>query len=495
MAPELAELLADCYADPGLFHEAVLGRPAFHPPQERFARSVADNKVTVVPTAHAIGKTWSAATLAPWWLFTRPDSLVVTTSPSNNQLVGAMWGSIKAARAGARFRLAGEITSGRATPQVWSLGPKWYAIGFSAGKPESFQGQRPEPGGELLVIVDEASGVEQPIWDAIESLGAARLVAFGNPIRATGHFRTLAKLAEAGTPGYALHRLTAFDSPHAHLTDDEVKALGLPSGLATRSWIERVRATYGEGSLYWRARVLALFPEVDADQLLPAGWVDRCANVARAAGHGGATLPCLAVDISKGTGRDRTVFIVGDLLGLRHIEASSTVDVASAALRAAELSRQYGVRHEHIVYDAGGWAGSDMKRYLEQYQIRSAVGFVGGSERCAEYANLKSRSAWRLRQRLDPDRPLRVPVVRDDPHGPDRRRPDPGARVTIQPPFHIPPGPLWPELREELLELRYRHDERKLALEDKALLAQRLGRSPDLADTLIMLASLWAYDG
>jgi hypothetical protein len=44
------------------------------------------------------------------------------------------------------------------------MGTDWGALGFAAQYEEGFSGQH---AGELLVIVDEASGVAAPIWPAI----------------------------------------------------------------------------------------------------------------------------------------------------------------------------------------------------------------------------------------------------------------------------------------------------------------------------------------
>jgi hypothetical protein len=488
--PRLVTLLADCHDDLGLFHEAVLGRPPLFPMQETVARSVVTNRYTVVPTAHAMGKTWVAPSLAMGWLYTRPKSMVVTTSPSNTQLVHALWGGIKSAHKSSRIPLAGRISDGNATPQILSLGPKWYAIGWAAKKPESFQGQRPD-GGELLVITDESSGIEQPIWDAIESLGATSHLILGNPIRARGHFRAMYDLAEAGTPGYAAFRLSAFESPHAELTREEVHAQGLPRGLADRTWIEGVKRTYGEGSLYWKTRVLAEFPDEDHDQLYPDAWVDRCRLVQRAAGN---PHPQIAVDIAKGTGRDRTVILLGDLLGVRAIFEDNRIDVPTAALLVAQVAREHGVRPEHIVYDGGGWAGTDLERQLEAYGLHGAVPFFGGAPCRGRSLNRKMQAAWRLRQRLNPDRVLPSPAHRVSPYESPLRQPQ-FTPAPLQPAFHIPSGlASWDGLQEELRAIRYRHDTAKMQLEPKAEAAARLGRSPDLADTLIMLASQWDFD-
>lgn len=489
----LIDLLADCHDDPGMFHEAILDRPPLHAKQEAIAKSVVRNRITVVPAAHAVGKSWYAATAVLHWLYTRPDSKVITTSASNVQLTAVLWGAIKAAWSRSPIQLDGTISQGNAIPQRIEVAPDWYAIGFSAGRAENFSGFH---GDDILVIVDESSGVEQPIWDAIESLGYTSLLALGNPIRASGHFRALWGAVERGDDGYAGFHLTAFDSPHAGLTDGQVKAKGLPRGLTTKTWIDRVRVLYGEASLYWKTRVLAEFPDEDHDRLIPDSWIDRCVLSRRTNGvHGG--LRWLAMDVSKGTGRDRTVAFVGDALGLLACEVSNRIDLPGAANLAATLSRRWGVPHDQITYDAGGWAGPELGRYLEAVGITTARPYFGSASGKARFANQRSRSGWALRQRLTPDRPFMLDPPRIDPHSflPEiSRNPTPIPPTSdVQPPFVIPPeviGPHWGDLREELQALRYSHDA-KIELEPKADLVARLGRSPDLADTLLMAASPW----
>jgi phage terminase large subunit len=490
------DLLADCYDSPGLFHEAILGRPPLHSKQEAIADSVCRNRVTVVPAAHAVGKSWGAATTVLHWLDTRPDSKVITTSASNNQLVSVLWAAIKGAHGRSRLRLPGTLSDGNAIPQRLQIGPEWFAIGFSAKKPESFSGFH---GDDVLVVVDEASGVEQSVWDAIEGMGYTSLLALGNPIRATGHFRTLWDLAAAGAPGYAGFNLTAFDSPYAHLTDDEIKARGLPRGLTSRTWIDGIRRTYGEGSLYWKTRVLAQFPDEDHDVLIPAEWL---AHAIAAVRDRPPFSPALSVDISKGTGRDRTVWLIGDDFGLLHLEASNTTSLPAAAARTMELCVAWGVPHARVIYDAGGWAGPDFRKHLEALGCRDAVPYTGGQAGGRKWKNRRTRAAWGLRQRLTPDRPRMLP--QPPPPMPDDaypeiagryRAPKPPIADERQPPWSIPPhvvGAHLDDLRRELAALRYSFsdDGQKHALEPKEELVARLGHSPDLADATIMLASL-----
>src|SRR5262249_53872310 len=152
----------------------------------------------------AVGKSYLLAGVVLWWLYTRPNSLVITTGPDLRQVVSVLWKEIRRAlqprfeqgRRGApplhpRFD---HLTPGYSSPQRLTIqqGPDWGALGFSAQCEEGFSGQH---AGELLVIVDEASGVTPPIWSAIHGLAATRTVVCGNPIRYDCHFRELNDLA------------------------------------------------------------------------------------------------------------------------------------------------------------------------------------------------------------------------------------------------------------------------------------------------------------
>src|SRR5688500_7201178 len=52
------------------------------PQQMRVAASVVQNRRTAVPAGHSVGKTKIAAGLALWFLYSREDSIVITTASS-----------------------------------------------------------------------------------------------------------------------------------------------------------------------------------------------------------------------------------------------------------------------------------------------------------------------------------------------------------------------------------------------------------------------------
>ena len=471
-------LLLDCKDDPYRFNRVVLGRGDYWSRQREICDRAADSKTVVIPTGNAVGKTYTAAGLILWWLYTRYRSLAITTAPSQTLLATVLFKELARAKAGALLPLGGTVTkSPHVSPQQLRLDDEgWQCLGISMRGVERLSGQH---AGELLVVVDEASGIEPEIWEAIASLNPSKLVVFGNPLRPDGEFKKLYDLGVAD-PGTGRDRISVIRVPSTESPDRELARS--PRGLADAGFLLDAERKYGKESLWWKTHIDAQFPTATHEALLPAHWVDRCTMIARANGHAGEKI--IAADLSAGTGRDKTVILVRDNLGIIDLVCSSFIDVAHAAKEIVRLAREHGVRDDHVYYDAGG-DGRDLPRYLEQFRFRACVPYVGSTTGGSRFSNRRSRSAWHLRQRLDPGRPLELEQTEEDhlylptrtPHVPSTQ---------IQPPFAIPAGHWWTQMREELTSLKYRLEGSRIALEQKDVLAARLGRSPDFADALIM---------
>ena len=151
------------------------------------------------------------------------------------------------------------------------VAPGWQALGFSTTSVERSSGQHAK---HLLTVVEEASGVEDFVFDAIDSLGYERLVCIGNPIRAEGKFVDLIRQAARDRadnvpPRLAVNaiRIPSTESPHAHEEKSEF-------GLADRTWLESMYRKYGRRSLWVGSHIDARIPDVDAEQLIDPGWLD-----------------------------------------------------------------------------------------------------------------------------------------------------------------------------------------------------------------------------
>lgn len=460
-AHRIKRILDRCRDRPDLFHSQVLGRPPFHPKQKAIARSLVANPVVVVPGAHSVGKSWMAASLVLWWLYTRRPAKVVTTSPSATQLVNVMWSAIKEAHANSRIALGGSISEGNGIPQRLDLGPEHYALGFTTTTAEKFSGYK-----GALIITDESSDIPEEIWTGIEGCDASRLLVLGNPVRSQCKFRSYYQDALNGVPGYVAHQLTAFDSPYAELTKEQVAELKLPGNLCSKSWIEDKRIRYGESSPWWNMRVMANFPDDDFYSFIPKEWIDRAfANPAPP--RKGPVY--MGVDpAGGGGGGDASAIVVRDTDQVLEIWSSNThgllPNATPLAPEIARLASKWKVPGSHIIYDATGNIERTLTAQLATMGFPGAVPLnvsIGGGKL---YKNHRVACYAALKRRIDPDHPNQAP-------------------------FHIPRGPHWESLREELMGLRTREDTSvsetpKQSLEEKKHLKSRIGRSPDLADAL-----------
>ena len=94
-----------------------------------------------------------------------------------------LWREIRRA-----YRKNEDLIAGKILRTTLELGDKHFAQGLSTDTPERFQGFHE---GNILFVVDEASGVDEEIYEAIEGCMTskrARLLLIGNPTRRSGTF-------------------------------------------------------------------------------------------------------------------------------------------------------------------------------------------------------------------------------------------------------------------------------------------------------------------
>jgi hypothetical protein len=113
---DLGALLDACRDDPARFQAEVLGRTLWTK-QTEVCRAIASSPVTVMPAGRAVGKSFLLAGIVLWWLYTRPNSLVITTGPDHRQVVSVLWKELRRALRGARVPLGYDhLTRGYSSP-------------------------------------------------------------------------------------------------------------------------------------------------------------------------------------------------------------------------------------------------------------------------------------------------------------------------------------------------------------------------------------------
>lgn len=186
----------------------------------------------LIPSGHGLGKTRLLSTGILWMLITHMFSHTLCTAPSSNQLTGRLWSEIR--KLFRRLREAWPIIAddweiqGSAIIHTNPDYGDWNAIARTARpeKPEALQGAHAlddddadgqlasifnndienSATGGILVVIEEASGVDDTIRKTLEgalSEEGARLMAPGNPTRPDGWFADDIER----TDRYAVHTL------------------------------------------------------------------------------------------------------------------------------------------------------------------------------------------------------------------------------------------------------------------------------------------------
>ena len=274
--------LARLKSDPTFAAKALLGIELTRY-QREIAESVRDHPRTAVRSAHGVGKTHTAAVIVVLFLLLHKPSKVITTAPTWHQVESLLWSEIATVIRNAPVPLG-------VTPRLTSikLAEDWFAVGLSTNESERFQGYHSP---DILVVADEASGVDDPIFDAAEgyftSGGAdgnlARLLLIGNPTRVTGQF---ARAFGSERALWNTLHISAFDSPACTITpvydtdgkiadvrpkrDHEIEEVSPATlrALTGDSWVLDKIKMWGYNSPIFDVRVMGNFPSKSENSIV-----------------------------------------------------------------------------------------------------------------------------------------------------------------------------------------------------------------------------------
>lgn len=456
VAADLLDPRPDPYAaDPVGFARDVLGFNAWSL-QARIMEAVRDHPRVAVRSSHGPGKTATAAQIVLWFLKTHRNSRVITTAPTWQQVEQQLWREIRAAISRANER-AGSPVFPPATVAKLELGEQWFALGLSTNEPERFQGHHATA---LLLVVDEASGVDERIFEAAEGFltaEGARVLLIGNPTRVGDQFHRAFTTERASW--HTIH-ISTFDTPN--YTGETVPA-EVARSLPHAGWAAERAKAWGETSPMYEIRVAGDFPSQASDAVVALHDVEAAqrrtvpVDEARAM----VTIGC---DVAR-YGDDETVIAerVGDRIRIveKYVAcppgAQPTVHTAGLLLQHA---RNYPPAAVRFVIDDDGLGGgvTDVLRHQlsgDPHWERTVVTAFRGGERALDpdsYPNRRSEHWFAMRDRvgeldLDPDDQL--------------------AADLSAPTYRVEPGG---QRRVE------RKDETK----------KRLGRSPDRADAVLL---------
>lgn len=258
--------------DPVAFFREVLGVEPWSR-QIEVIEAVRDHKRVAVASGHKVSKSHTAAGIALWFYCSFDDARVILTSTTSRQVDEILWRELRMMVARARKPIPGELADLARS----GLRDQFNEIvGFTAREAEAVAGIS---GKNLLYIPDEASGIADIIFEAIEGnrAGGARIVMFSNPTRSEGEF---AAAFNEKSAFYKTLSISSEESPNV------VAGRVVIPGLAEREWVEEKRAEWGEDSALFKVRVQGKFATKDDGKILSlhmiaqaeARWADTPAD-------------------------------------------------------------------------------------------------------------------------------------------------------------------------------------------------------------------------
>ena len=420
-------------SDPLWFISNILGCQTWSK-QREIIESVRDHPRTAVRSCSSSGKSWTASVIALWFLFTHYPSTVITTAPTFRQVESILWREIAARYAQSKEPLGGKLTNVKL-----DIAEDWFALGLSTDEPERFQGFHNE---NVLVIVDEASGVSEDVFQAIEnplSAGNAKLLLIGNPTQQVGTFR------DAFTSSiYNPIHISAFDTPNF---THESSAFPF---LITPSWVEERREEWGDGSYLYQVYVEGNFPNIGVDNLFSLEEVESAVN--RSVSD--SEVLEAAIDVSR-YGDDETVLMLRRGNKVVRTEFWGHQDTVYTAGRTARFCREWGPQ---VLYVDSVGVGAGVADMLREEKINAVDVNVGEKALDSEqFANKRAELYWLLHKRLE------------------------GEEISIQDDS---------KLKSQLCDIRYKYNGKgQLVIESKEDARSRGSKSPDRADTLMLLFS------
>src|SRR3990167_580635 len=353
--------------DPVFFAETILKVPLWEKERE-IMLAVRDNQEVAIRSCHASGKTFTAACIVHWWLLSWENSIVITTAPTFRQVKEILWREVRNAAMGKSIYQKDTILD-----TAINIGERWFALGLSTDRPDQFQGFHSP---HLMVVVDEASGIEPIIEESIDGLTPEKIVRIGNPLKNTGRFAESFK-----NQNTAKMHISAFDTPNVR-----AGKIIIP-GLITKEDVERIRQHYGEDSDVYRVKVLGDFPLADVSSFISINEVAKAME--REVEVNEHWEKKLGVDPAR-FGDDRTGIIIRQMEKILKKIAFSNMDTMQIAGQILNIAKEAKILPQNINIDIIGIGAGIVDRLREQGWNVNGVNVAEKADDSERYINKRA---------------------------------------------------------------------------------------------------------
>lgn len=452
--------------DPLGFVDEVLGVDLWDT-QKEILLAIKNNEKIAVKSCNAIGKTCVIACAILWFLHCFRPSTAVSTAPSGRQVKEILWNEITEIYHKAKRPLGGRLLT---TYLDMSDKEKWFGIGFSTDEHrlEMFQGFHNV---NVLVVLDEASGIESSIHEAVEGIltgELVRLVQIGNPNDEATKFGEC--FTGKSSDLYKKFHVSAYDTPNFTtfgITEENIENNNWEEKIGDdyrddngrikwprpylmnpkRAW--EIMKAWGKDHAVYQVRVGGEFPEITTDTLIPLSWVERAQR--RNLEPEGEK--ALGVDVAR-MGDDKTT--VYYRIGNKVVGKWSwgKFDTMYTANRVARIIQDNGIPPENVRIDEIGLGGGPVDRLKEMGFPVKGINVEAKAYDPEFFASTGIEAYWNLRLKFENGE---IDLLEED-----------------------------DDLKYELPKLKYEYKKGRLWMRPKNEAKKKLGRSPDHAEGLML---------
>lgn len=394
-------------------------------------------------SGHGIGKSTIVAWLTMFLLDTRPYSMGVITANTSDQLRTKTWAEMSKWHALALSSQFWDYTNSRGNMSLSRKGSKeikqkWRADALTARaeNAESFQGLH-AANSTAFYIFDEASGIEDAIWEARfggATDGEPMSFDFGNPTRKSGYFFE-------NCIGKFKHRyiVQQIDSRDVQITN--------------KSYLQQLEEDWGSDSDLFRVKVKGQFPAIGSVQFIDSNLVAD-AMLRQLVGDKNDPL-FIGVDIARFGDNDTIIFprmgMDARSIPYKRYNRLDTMQVVDKVIEAIQEFQKMGKKVSGLFLDGGGLGAGpvDMLKRLGYNPIDVNFGKTASDKRFTRWGD----QMWgHMRDALD-----RLCLPKDE------------------------------DLRAQLTQREYNiNPNGRIVLETKRLMQERGVQSPDIADALAL---------
>ena len=277
-----------------------------------------------VSSGHGAGKSSLVAWLILWAMSTMKDTKGVVTANTEVQLKTKTWAELAkwyrmcVTKDWFTLTATSLFSIDKSYEKTW----RFDMIPWSEKNPEAFAGMH-NRGRRILLIMDEASSIDNLIWEVSEGALTDKdteilWFAFGNPTKNTGRFKDCF--------GVYRHRwqTTKVDSRDAKMTNKD----------KLQEWVD----DYGEDSDFVRVRVKGEFPRAGSAQFISGEIVSKAIEREVEVAFGSSKL--MGVDVAR-FGEDQTVITRLHGRKLEEVHSFRGLDTMEVANKVAEMINVY----------------------------------------------------------------------------------------------------------------------------------------------------------